>query len=142
MLTTVQRDALTRLSDFDWNYRGVLRKRILDKAVTAIDDLVMVFNQADSLPDAQRRLPPRKIQSLVNAYFEAFKVDTSYSDPEKVIQLINDNVVLHRRNAKLQEEIGDLVHQIEHFKYLAQHTTELLEMERGKTIPDGDVGMP
>ena len=142
MLTTVQRDALTRLSDFDRNYRGVLRKRILDKAVTAIDDLVMVFNQADLLPDAHRRIPPPKIQSLVNAYFEAFKVDTSYSDPKKVIQLINENVVLHRTNARLQEEIGDLVYQIEHFKYLAQHSTEMLEMERAKTTADGDAGMP
>lgn len=132
MLSRTQRIGLVNeLTADDPNHR-VLRKRILDKSVKAVEDLSIVFQHAEVIPDLKRRLPPEKLEALVNSYFMAFKVSPEYSSPEKVIKLLDEIAVLQRKNAALAQELGDLVHQVEHFKYVATHTTELLEMERAK----------
>jgi hypothetical protein len=135
MLTRLQKTGLLdQLKPDDPNHR-VLRKRILDKSVKAVEDLSIVFQHAEIIPDLKRRLPPEKLEELVNAYFMAFKVSPEFSNPEKVIKLLDEIAVLQRKNAALAQELGDMVHQVEHFKYVATHTTELLEMERAK--PEG-----
>ena len=35
-------------------------------------------------------------------------------------------MVVFRKNAALLQELGDMVHRVEHFKYLATHATSLL----------------
>ena len=135
MLTKSQKKMLQGgLEPEDSNHRA-LRKRIIDGSVKSVEDLTLVFQHADLLPDLKRRLPPARIEELINSYFTVFKVGPAFADPEKVIKLYDEIAVLQRKNAALAQELGDMVHQIEHFKYVATHTTRLLEMERAK--PDG-----
>lgn len=132
MLTKAQKRGLLYQLKPDGSNHRVLRKRILDNSIKAIEDLSLVFRHADSIPDFKRRLPPEKLEALVTSYFMAFKVSPEYSSPVKTIRLLDEIAVLQRKNAALAQELGDMVHQVEHFKYVATHTTELLEMERAK----------
>jgi hypothetical protein len=44
---------------------------------------------------------------------------------------LNDEIAnLHRSLADSQQQVGDLLHQIDHYKYIADHATKLLEDER------------
>jgi FtsZ-binding cell division protein ZapB len=132
MLTNGQKRGLINLTDSDEPNVRVFRKRILDKTERAIEDLTLVFRYEDLLPDLRRRITPDMLQNLVDSYFCAFKIATKFSNPETVIKLLDEISVLQRKNASLTQEMGDMIHQVEHFKYLATHTTNLLEMERAK----------
>jgi len=132
MLTNGQKRGLINLTDSDESNVRVFRKRILDKTELAIEDLAMVFRYEDLLPDLRRRITPDMLQNLVDSYFCAFKIAPKFSNPETVIKLLDEISVLQRKNASLTQEMGDMIHQVEHFKYLATHTTNLLEMERAK----------
>jgi hypothetical protein len=75
------------------------------------------------------------------------------SDCEREIKLGDRICVLLRQNARLnkeladsnhqladaQQRIGDLLHEVEHHKWTADHATELLEKER-KELGDGNAG--
>lgn len=142
MLSETERLATGRLVEYDSRYRAVLRKRILDKAEASIEDLLLILENNHDFPTLAERITPNKVEQLVDAYFHAFKTEAIYTDPRKVIDLINENVMLHRKNAKLEERIGDMIHEVEHFKYLACHTTRLLEKERNGKIGDCTMTAP
>ena len=142
MLSETERKAVRNLDKYNCKYRAVLRQRIIKKAEKATNDLILILNNADNLHSLEEKIPPKLMQRLVNSYFRAFKVKTAYSDPNEAIRLINENVLLKRKNAKLEERIGDILHEVEHFKYIAAHSTQLLEMERNGTTEDGDMTAP
>ncbi len=73
------------------------------------------------------------MKELVDAYFAAFKKGPDFMSPERVIQLLDEVTLLQRKNAALTQELGDLVHQVDHFRFIASHTTQLLETERDRT---------
>lgn len=108
------------------NHRMV-RKRIIDKTAEAVDDIIMVLEHHEELPNLKEKIPPEKIQKIADCYFNAFKVETEFSDPERVIDLIDENCVLKRKNASLVQELGDMIHRVEYFKYVADHATNLYE---------------
>ena len=132
MLTKGQKSRVIGLASSNDPNQRVLRKRVLDKSERAVEDLTFVFRHADLFPDLRRRIPPVRLQELIDSYFGAFKIGPTYSDPKAVIRLLDELTVLQRKNAALTQELGDMIHQVEHFKYLATHTTNLLEMERAK----------
>ena len=132
MLTKGQKRGVIGLASSDDPNQRVFRKRILDKSERAVEDLTFVFHHADLFPDLKRRIPPVRLQELIDSYFGAFKIGPTYSDPKTVIKLLDELTVLQRKNAALTQELGDMIHKVEHFKYMAAHTTELLEMERIK----------
>ena len=45
-------------------------------------------------------------------------------------RLHKELAVLNREVADLNQRMGDLLHEVEHHKYIANHATELLEKER------------
>jgi hypothetical protein len=130
MLTIQQKDAINNFDKYIPKTKRVIRKRILDRMDRAIDDMVLTFDNADKFPDLKNRIPPDKMEKLVDCYFNVFKVDLGFSDPKKVIKILGENAALKRENALLTQELGTMVHRVEHFKYLTTHVTSLLEKER------------
>jgi len=130
MLTKNQREYLENKENYSPSNNRVIRKRIIDKVENNISDMTLVFQHADDFPNLMERVSPEIIQNLIDTYFQAFKVKIEFSNPKTVIELMDENVVLQRKYAKLRQEFGDMVHRVEHFKYIANHATVLLEETR------------
>ena len=130
MLTMKQKEVIKNMNKLNPKTRRVIRKRILDRMDHAIDDMVLIFDNVDKFPDLKNRIPPERMEKLLDFYFNVFKVDLGFSDPKKVIKILGENAALKRENALLTQELGTMVHRVEHFKYIATHATSLLEKER------------
>ena len=91
MLTIQQRKAIKNIDGYKSETRRVIRKRILDRMDCAINDMVFIFDNADKFPDLKNRIPPERMEKLVDCYFNVFKVDLGFSDPKKVIKILGEN---------------------------------------------------
>lgn len=141
MLTPKQRQQLIEMDKYYPSDKRRIRKRIIDKSVVALEDLVFVTQKSDELPNIKDKVTPDLINSLVLAYFESFGVDIKYHDPSNVIKLMDENTVLMRKNANLQQEIANVTHQIEHFKYLYSHVSQMMEENTPQKV-EGRVSAP
>lgn len=136
MLTHNQKKKIANLDQIEPQVRAVIRSRVTKKAVVCIDDLTLLFDNAEKFPGLEKKISSELIQKLIDSYFKAYKVSTLYSDPKKVIELLDENAKLKRKNAALMQELGDMAHRVEHFKYMASHATLLLkESKQEKSMP-------
>lgn len=140
MLTEKQKINIQSLEKCNPRQRRSVRKRVTDKTKQSVEDITFVLKHADKFPNLKDKISVENIQQLVDAYFEAYKIAPSYSNPKKVIDLLDENAKLKRTNAALMQEMGDMVHRIEHFKYLATHATSLLE--KSKHLQQEEYVMP
>jgi hypothetical protein len=130
MLTINQRKNIESMDYIDTKQRATVRSRVTNKTIKCIDDITLVFENADKFPHLKNKVDPESIQRLSDAYFEAYKVSISFSNPKRVINLIDENAKLKRKNAALMQELGDLTHRVEHFKYMASHAAMLLKKQK------------
>jgi hypothetical protein len=49
------------------------------------------------------------------------------------LKTIDESTLLQRKNASLTQEIGDLLHQVAHFKFIAEHNMRLTEEACGES---------
>lgn len=127
MLTGKQRNDIQNINECDARLRRSVRKRVVDKTVIGVKDIAFVFKHADKFPNLQEKISVKDLQDLIDAYFVAYKKEPKFFDPKVVVDLLDENAKLKRKNATMMQEMGDLVHRIEHFKYIAKHATSLLE---------------
>lgn len=132
MLTEEQKKRIIKSFGDDEEIRRIAMKKIIDDAGQIIYEIIFILECADEFPDVQSKIPPELIQSLNDAYFMAFKVDTKFSDPKEVMDLLAANCVLHRKCADLREEIIDLVHRVEYYKYMTNHMDKMLNDLKGE----------
>jgi len=129
LLTEKQKANIQNINNCSPNLRRSIRKRVSDKTIQSIEDLTLIFQHAEEFPTLKEKIPFENIQKLVDSYFEAYKIGPEFSNPKKVLEILDENVTLKRKNATLMQELGDMVHRVEHFKYLANHATMLREKD-------------
>lgn len=141
MLTKTLRNKISNMEKLPASERRVVRKRVLDDCAIALEDLVMVLKNAEKFPNAKEKIRPEMLEALVFAYFESLRVDVKYSSPERVIRLLDENASMMKKSANLERELAEMMHQIEHFKYLYTHISRLMEIN-GTTIVERVVSAP
>ena len=141
MLTKTLRKKISDMEKLPSSERRVVRKRVLDDWVTALEDMVMVLENSGKFPNAKRKLRPEMLEKLVLAYFESLGINVKYCSPQRVIRLLDENASLMRKNANLEQELAEMIHQIEHFKYLYSHISRQMETN-GSPIVRGMASTP
>jgi len=125
MLSKALREAIEKMDRLNPNYRRTVRKRVLDNIDQTLDDVQLLLSNAEKFPELKKKITPEKIQKIIDAYFQTYNVDIKFSDPDKIIDLLSENVVLKRKNADLLYELSNMVHRVEHFKYIAEHVSNM-----------------
>jgi len=53
-----------------------------------------------------------------------------YFTPEQILQLLSKIVVLQNQNNDLLNQLGDMIHKVEHYKWWCDHISRLYEKNK------------